>query len=159
RRPKASALKGRGLMRYRLGRYDDALEDFARARALAHELDDRLTEIEVLLDEATALDWIDEYRKSKELVHEARTLAAAGTTPLIEARLLMGLGRACFRFSEDGEAAELLGRAAASADRLGDAGYETSVISLLLGGYILATLGRLEDSEGAFDRVIPLCRE
>lgn len=159
RQPKTSAFKGRGLMRYRLGRYDDALADFARARTLAHELNERGAEIEVLLDEATALDWIDEYRKSKELVHEARALSASGTTALIEARLLMGEGRSCFRFSEDTEAADLLNRAAASAERLGDAGYETYVIALLLGGYILATLGRLDESERAFDLVIPLCQE
>jgi tetratricopeptide (TPR) repeat protein len=33
------------------------------------------------------------------------------------------------------------------------------VIALLLNGYVLATLGRLKESEEAFERVIPLCTE
>lgn len=152
-----SACRGRGLMRYRLGRYEDACRDFETARASARALDDAGTEIEVLLDEATALDWADEYRRSNELVEKAKVLAERATTPLIEARLLMGLGRSHFRFSRDAQAARLLDQAAERAEALGDAGYETLVISLLLNGYVLATLGRLAESERAFDRVIPLC--
>ncbi len=154
-----SAHRGRGLMRYRLGRYEDACHDFGTARENARALKDSSTEIEVLLDEATALDWADEYRRSDELVEKAKELAENATTPLIEARLLMGLGRSSFRFSRDAQAAQLLDRAAERAETLGDAGYETLVISLLLNGYVLATLGRLDESERAFDRVIPLCAE
>jgi hypothetical protein len=154
-----SAHRGRGLMRYRLGRYEDSCKDFGTARETARQLKDSSTEIEVLLDEATALDWADEYRRSNELVEKAKALAENATTPLIEARLLMGLGRASFRFSRDAEAAQLLDQAAERAEALGDAGYETFVISLLLNGYVLATLGRLAESERAFDRVIPLCAE
>ncbi len=154
-----AACRGRGLMRYRLGRYEDACTDFGAARESAHRLGDLATEIEVLLDEATALDWADEYRRSNELVEKAKALAPGPRTPLIDARLLLGLGRSAFRFSRDAEAAQLLEEAALAAEPLGDAGYETLVISLLLNGYVLATLGRLAESEGAFDRVIPLCAE
>jgi len=154
-----SACRGRGLMRYRLGRYADACKDFEIARDTAHQLENFETEVEVLLDEATALDWADEYRRSNELVEKAQALAERAKTPLIDARLLMGLGRSSFRFSRDAEAAQLLDQAAERAEPLGDAGYETFVISLLLNGYVLATLGRLDDSERAFDRVIPLCAE
>jgi tetratricopeptide (TPR) repeat protein len=150
------ALQGRGLMRYRLGRYSDAIADFASARSLADALSDETSKAEILLDEATALDWMDEYRASSERVELA---ASANTqTPLLNARLLMGKGRTAFRFNRVSEAAELLGQAAQAAAGLGVLGYETLVISILLRGYILATLGRLEDSEQAFDQVIPLCR-
>ena len=154
-----AACRGRGLMRYRLGRYEDACADFDAARQTADRLGDFAAEIEVLLDEATALDWADEYRRSDELVAKAKALAPKATTPLITARLLLGLGRSAFRFSRDAEATQLFEEAAAAAEPLGDAGYETFVISLLLNGYVLATLGRLAESEGAFDRVIPLCTE
>jgi len=152
-----SALRGRGLMRYRLGRYGDACQDFDSARQWAHQLGDSAAEVEILLDEATALDWAEEYRKSRELVNQANEIAGDRRTLLIEARLLMGLGRSCMRFNHDEEAAELYIKAADKSEPLGDTGYETYVISLLLSGYVLATLGRLEEAERAFERVIPMC--
>ncbi len=151
------ALRGRGLMRYRLSRYDDALADFDRARRLAEARGDAPAVCEILLDAATALDWSDEYRRSSELVEQAAAIAASGSSARLAARLLLGLGRSAFRFDRHAEAAELLERAAASAERLGDAGYETLVIADLLRGYILAQLGQLDESERVFDRVIPLC--
>ena len=154
-----SALRGRALMRYRLSRYEDASKDFELAREIAHHLGELESEIEILLDEATALDWADEYRRSKELVDVAELLARNCETPLLEAKLLMGLGRSCVRFNTHERAAELYGLAAQRAGELGDAGYETYVISLLHNGYVLASLGRLEESERAFDRVIPLCEQ
>ncbi len=57
-----SALQGRGLMRYRVGRYHDALADFAVARTIAREAGDVAAEVEILLDEATALDWTYDYK-------------------------------------------------------------------------------------------------
>lgn len=144
-------------MRYRLGRYEDACRDFDSARQWAHQLGDSAAQVEILLDEATALDWADEYRKSRELVNQANEIAGDKRTPLVEARLLMGLGRSCVRFNHYEEAAELYIKAANKAEPLGDAGYETYVISLLHNGHVLSTLGRLEESERAFERVIPLC--
>jgi len=153
------AHRGRGLMRYRLGRFEDACKDFDIARQLADVLGDAVAHVEILLDEANALDWNDEYRRSKDLVDQAHQRSTEMHSPLVEARLLMGRGVSCFRFNQDAQAAELLDRAAKWAEPLGDAGYETYVISLLLNGYVLATLGRLNDSEEAFARVIPLCTE
>jgi eukaryotic-like serine/threonine-protein kinase len=154
-----TALRGRGLMRYRLGRYEDSLADFDRAREVAVARGDAQAHCEILLDAATALDWSDEYRRSSDLVDQASGIADAVGSPHVEARLLMGLARSAFRFDRNAEAADLFARAAASAERLGDAGYETLVISLLLDGYILAQLGRLDDSERAFERVIPMCEQ
>src|SRR5262249_26475269 len=149
-----AALRGRALMRYRLSRYEDACKDFELAREIARHLSELESEIEILLDEATALDWADEYRRSKELVDLAELLARNCQSALLEAKLLMGLGRSCVRFSTHERAAELYGLAIQRAEGLGDAAYETHVISLLHNGYVLASLGRLEDAERAFDRVI-----
>jgi len=151
------AHRGRGLMRYRLGRHEDALADFDRARQLAHERNDVAAEIDILLDEATALDWCEEFRKSKALVDGAATLAGVVPSDLVAARLLLGMGRSCHRFNDDAKAVEHLAQAARRAEPLGDAGYETFVISLLLLAPLLATLGRPDEAERAFDRVIAVC--
>lgn len=158
-RARMRAFNGRALMRYRLGRYGDALQDFDAARALATLLEDGRSELDILLDAATALDWSDDYRRSEMLVDQARALSAQFSSPAVEARLLLGAGRSAFRFSRDAEAADLLMQAADKAERLGDDAYETRVIALLLGGYVLATLGRLDESQRAFGEVVPMCRE
>ncbi len=154
-----ASFRCRGLMRYRLSRYEDACKDFELARAIAHRMGELEAEVETLLDEATALDWVDEYRRSKELVDKAEWMARNHDSAMIEARVLMGLGRSCVRFNSYERAAELYLLAVEKAEQLGDAAYETYVISLLHRGYVLASLGRLEESERAFNRVIPLCEE
>src|SRR5262249_49473805 len=124
-----TALRGRGLMRYRLSRYEDALADLERARQLAEARGDALAACEILLDAATALDWSDEYRRSGELVEQAATIAATSSSARTDVRMLVGLARSAFRFDRYAEAAVLFERAIASAERLGDAGYESLVIS------------------------------
>ncbi|AUX22491.1 uncharacterized protein SOCEGT47_029940 [Sorangium cellulosum] len=156
-----AAYRGRGLMRYRIGRYHDALADFSCARELSAQDGDAALRIELLLDEATALDWMDEHEASRARVEEARVeearaLAGGARPPLLEARLLLACGRSAFRFSRNEEAAALLGRAAAVAERLGDDGYETLVIALTLLGFILAGLGRPGEAGAALDRAIDL---
>jgi tetratricopeptide (TPR) repeat protein/type II secretory pathway predicted ATPase ExeA len=158
----ARALRGRGLMRFRLFRYDDARVDLEAARALALARGDRATELTILLDEATILDFLYDWPRMRAVVDEARALAAAmpaGPGPVLAARLTFNLGRTACRFSEDADAARLLLEAAAAAEALGDPGYETYetiVVSLLQGAYVLATLGRLDEAEAAYARVLPL---
>ncbi|WP_437733882.1 serine/threonine-protein kinase [Sorangium sp. So ce1335] len=155
---RAAAHRGRGLMRYRLGRYHDALADFASARAIARARGDVPAQLDILLDEATALDWMDEFKSSEERVEEARALAACiALSPALAARLSLGVGRSLHRFSREDEAAAALERAAAAAASLGDDGYETLVISLLMLGFVLQGLGRLDDAEDALGRAIALC--
>ncbi|AUX48653.1 protein kinase [Sorangium cellulosum] len=155
---RAAAHRGRGLMRYRLARYHDALADFAAALAIARARGDVPAQIDILLDEATALDWMDELKSSEERVQEAGALAAGiALSPALAARLALGVGRSLHRFSREEEAAAALERAAEAAAPLGDDGYETLVISLILLGFVLQGLGRLDDAEDALDRAIALC--
>ncbi|AUX27369.1 protein kinase [Sorangium cellulosum] len=155
---RAVALRGRGLMRYRLGRYHDALADFASARAIARARGDVPAQIDILLDEATALDWMEEFKSSEERVKEAGVLASKITlSPALAARLSLGVGRSLHRFSREEEAASALRYAAAAASTLGHEGYETLVISLLMLGFVLQGLGRLDEAERALDRAITLC--
>src|SRR5262249_53379828 len=86
---RAVAFKGRALMRYRVSPYDDALADFELALQFAQALGDKSMEIDVLLDEATALDWMEEYQRSRALVEQAEVLSHEWSSPLIDARLLM----------------------------------------------------------------------
>ncbi|APR82295.1 serine/threonine protein kinase [Minicystis rosea] len=158
-RARLRAYRGRGSMRYRIGRYDDALADLAAARALAHTQGDVEAEIEILLDEAIALDWMHEYKSSEARVEAARALSSAAPSPLLEARLALGVGRSAHRFSREEDAARELEVAVTRAEALGDDGYETLVIALLMLGFIYQGLGRLDDAQRALDRSIALCEE
>jgi serine/threonine protein kinase/tetratricopeptide (TPR) repeat protein len=153
-----SALRGRGLMRYRIGRYPDALADLALAREAARSAGDVLAEAEILLDKATALDWLGDYTASRERVEGAQALPLGERVPpSLEARLLLGMGRSLHRFCREEEAAVLLERALSVAEGLGEEAYETRVIALLLLSFIHQGLARLDEAADALDRVVALC--
>ncbi|AUX40550.1 protein kinase [Sorangium cellulosum] len=154
-----AAYRGRGLMRYRLGRYHDALGDLDRARGMAIEEGSAIEQIEILLDESTALDWMDDYGRSRRRVEEARALARGDLPPAVSARLSMAVARSLHRESREDEAAREFERAAAQAEGLGDEGYETLVVSLLLLGFIYPGLGRLNEAGAALGRAIRMCEE
>ncbi len=150
------ALRGRGTVRYRLGRYQDAISDLAAAEARARGLDDRAGQITCLLDEATALDWMNDYNGSSERVTVAQRLAAQGVSPLDAARLELARARTLFRAARFNEAVVALEAAATFAEPLGDEGYETLVVALLLLGPLLPNLGRAEEARAAIDRAMAL---
>ncbi|NOK13147.1 protein kinase [Corallococcus exercitus] len=154
-----TALRGRGLMRYRIGRYEDSLTDFAIARERARGLGDSRAEVELLLDEAMALDWVNDYARSEARAQEAQQLAETVTSPYVQARLLLALGRAQFRKGEWLDALMPLEAAAERARKLGDAGYETLVVALLLMAVILPNLGDIDGAERVMDEVISACTE
>jgi serine/threonine protein kinase/tetratricopeptide (TPR) repeat protein len=156
---RAGAYRGRGLMRSRIGRYHDALTDFSCARAMVEEQGDTEAQVGILLDEATAFEWLNEFKSSEERVEQARALSERGSSPLLSARLLLGRGRSAHRFSRDEEGAALMERAAAEAEPLGDEGYETRVIALSLLGFIYQGLSRLDDAQRALAETIALCEE
>jgi tetratricopeptide (TPR) repeat protein len=154
---RAAAYRGRGLMRYRIGRYHDSLTDFSCARTMIQEQGDVAAQIDILLDEATAFDWMDDYTSSEARVDEAEALLPEARTPLLEARVLLGVGRAAHRFSRNEIAAALMEQAERAAEPLGEEGYETLVIALTLLGFIYPGLGRLDDALSALDRTIAIC--
>jgi tetratricopeptide (TPR) repeat protein len=153
------AFGGRGSMRYRLGRYEDALADFGRARGVAHEVGDVAAEVELVLDMATVHDWTRDFRKSKSLVDEARALAPESPTAMLQARLAMSEGRAAWRLLELEPARRLLDQAVALSEALGDPGYESLIIALLLLGVVAVAQGDLALARSTLDRVIALCDE
>ena len=155
------AQRGRGLSRFRLGRYDDALTELGRAREGAARRGQSSLIVELLLDEAMVLDWMGEYREAERRVFAARDVdpGAGGRSPLVEARLLLGVGRSLARAEREEEAADELARAAELANGLGDEGFETYVIAHLLLGYVLPLLGRVDEAAALLDEVLLRCEE
>ncbi|MDC3956690.1 protein kinase [Polyangium jinanense] len=155
------AQRGRGLSRFRLGRFHDALTELARAREGAARRGEASLIVELYLDEAMVLDWMGEYREAERRVLAARIeeQALPSRSPLLEARLLLGVGRSALRAEREEEAADELSRAAELASRLGDEGYETYVIAHLLLTYLLPLLGRVDEAAALLDEVIRRCEE
>ena len=150
-----TAGKGLGLMRFRLGRYEDSIKDFMAARARAQKAGACREEIDILLDQAVVQDWTLEWPQSAALVEEADALASGPLrTPAVEARLLFGRGRSLHRTERIQEAEPLLERAAALARELGDEGYESYSQSLSMLAWGFAALGRFDDSEQMFERAM-----
>jgi hypothetical protein len=80
-------------------------------------------------------------------------------SPLLSARLHLGLGRSLHRDNREEEATALLERAAADAAALGDAGYETWVVARVMLGFIYQGTGRLDDAQRSLDEAIVLCEQ
>jgi tetratricopeptide (TPR) repeat protein len=152
-----AARQGRGLMRFRLGRPEDALKDFAAARAdlpPAHAVD---KDVELLLDESMVSDWLNDFSRAAALAAEAEALCPAAHAPLLEARVAYAKGRTLHRQEKAAEAAVLFERSAALAERLGGDGYETMIQSRNLLGWQYAIVGRHEDSERTFAGNVEIC--
>jgi tetratricopeptide (TPR) repeat protein len=153
------AHRGRGSMRYRIGRYEDSLADLDKARAFARQLGDSMSEAEIVLDAATALDWISEFARSGAMVAEATVLVEAAASNPLRARLVLGTGRALIRADRWAEACTALEEAVRLAETVGDEAYETLIISLVLLEAILGGMGRFEDAERISERAVALSQE
>ena len=149
------ALTGRGKTRYRLHRVREALDDLQAARALAERLGDFAMMADLLLEEATALDWAQRFEESAHLAEQARDLIERLPTRRLDSRLLVTLGRSRCREQRLTEAVDLLRRGAEGAERDGD--QDTRVVALLMLSSVLVLEGRLEEAETKFHEVIGLC--
>ena len=156
---RARALIGRARARYRVQRLNDALADATEAVAIARELGDAALEIEALLEQATALDWTQDFAASKRVALLARERLASDPQALgaYAMTVELALARAAFRDEELASAELQLGhvitQARARADR------EAEIDASLLLGVTLIGLGKLDAAEEALDRAIVLCEE
>ena len=153
------AIKGRALMRFRVGRWDDALRDFEAAREHAHKKQAVETEVDILLDQAEVLDWMGDMGRSASTVDEAARLAGGVQADWLAARLTMARGRVHHRRGQAQESIEVLKQAAEQAERMGEDGYETFVIALALAGPDCVSLGRIEEAEEMMTRVVAACEQ
>ena len=158
---RAEATRGRGLMRFRLGRFEDALKDLATAHAQPGPLGPE-KEVELLLDESMVLDWLRDHVRAAALTARAEKLYedAAATTQrssLLDARIAFAKGRTLHRQDKEAEAAPFFATSASLAEPLGSDGYETMVQARNLLGWAYAITGRYSESALAFERNIALC--
>jgi tetratricopeptide (TPR) repeat protein len=116
---------------------------------------DRAAEADLLLTEATVLDWAEKYGESARRVEEAQPLVAALADPVLEARCYNGLARQAFRRERMPEAVSLFIQATTLAERHGD--HETRIMALLLMAHALIVTNRIDEAAARFDEVIGLC--
>jgi serine/threonine protein kinase/tetratricopeptide (TPR) repeat protein len=147
------AARGRGLMRWRLGRHEGALVDLRKARELARASAALELEQEIMLDEATVLDWAREFSASVALVRAVEAMNAP-LSPLLRARLAMGIARCHMRQGETEATIRMATEAAQLAAALGDEGYETRIIAELMVATFLAVESKLEAAERSFAHLI-----
>ncbi|WP_437283040.1 protein kinase [Sorangium sp. So ce375] len=152
---RAAVLAGRGKVRYRNQRFDDAAGDLRAARALAEAEEDGARVADLLLEEATVLDWCGDYAGSQALVDRAAPLAARLGDAGLAVRCDVAVGRGHFRRQETEEAIARLAEAARRAEALGD--HESHVIALLLLAPALVYARRIEEAEARFEEVIARC--
>jgi tetratricopeptide (TPR) repeat protein len=153
-RRRARALGGRGRSRVHIDRTREAVEDLVAARALAVSVGDDHLVAELLLEEATVLDWTTERGLSAERAEEARPLVAALGDPVLAARLQIADGRTAWRRGELLASIEILERGVAAARAVND--YGSLMIGLLCLAFQLAVAGRTDDSEPRFTEVMAL---
>jgi hypothetical protein len=147
------AYKGRGIVRYRLSRYEGSTEDLAKAEELAVRVGDAVTQADVMLDESMALDWQMEWHRSRDLACLAQELVRGVENPALQARVLLAVGRSFHRFNQDREAADLLRDASRQAESVGDEGYEVQLTAGLMLGFLLPFLGKMDEAEEYLQRV------
>ena len=149
------ALGGRGKARYHMQRSPEALADLGAAKDHARALGDTRLLAELILEEATALDWAEKFAASARQVEVARPLVEGAGDARLRARYWKARGRCAFRAEHMSEAVTLLGQAAALAAEQGDD--ETHIVALLLLAPALVCMSRLDEAEARFEEVIALC--
>lgn len=151
------ALAGRGRARERSHRYREACEDLSRAAALALARGERAEAAVLLLEQSTALDWLEDWEGASALVQRALEVSQGlqEQGPLA-ARLALAQGRAEGRRGQWESALWLLEEAARLAERTGEA--EVLAIALVVRPVGLVFLGRLEEAEAAFAQALEHCR-
>lgn len=153
----AEAEQGIGMMRFRLGRHEDALQDLLRARERARAAGLREREVEILLEESLALDWLSEWARSAQLVEEAEALAGDVPPSPLKASLLYARGRSCHRAERAAEACELFEKSASLAETLGSDGYEIRILALGLCAWSYTLAGRFDEAESVYAQLVELC--
>ncbi|AUX44311.1 serine/threonine protein kinase [Sorangium cellulosum] len=152
---RARALAGRGRARYRLQRLDESLADLRAARALAEAAGDRARAAELLLEEATALDWLEDFPASAAAAARAAELCAGLGDARLDARCLLASGRSDCRGQRVDEGIPKVERAARDALALGD--HEAHVIARLVLVPSLSVAGRLDEAERHGEAVVEAC--
>ncbi|MCY1014735.1 serine/threonine-protein kinase PknK [Pyxidicoccus sp. MSG2] len=154
---RARALAGRGRVRHRLQRFREGLADLAAARVLAEARKDVALQVDLLLEEATARDWMEDVDGSAACTREALERIEQLDDPRLSLRCTLARGRLHVRQGEWGAAARVLTSAVEGAERARD--HETLVVAGALLGSALTFLDRTEEAATRFDEALTRCEE
>ncbi|WP_253895934.1 serine/threonine-protein kinase, partial [Corallococcus exercitus] len=152
---RAQALAGRGKVRHRLQRFRESLADLSAARALARAGGDAALEVDLLLEEATARDWMEDSDGSAACTREALDAIEPLDAPRLSLRCGLARGRLHVRQGEWAAAARVLTSTAEGAESARD--HETLVVSLALLGSALTFLDRAPEAAARFDEALERC--
>ncbi|NOK32647.1 protein kinase, partial [Corallococcus exercitus] len=152
---RAQALAGRGKVRHRLQRFRESLADLSAARALARARGDAALEVDLLLEEATARDWMEDSDGSAACTREALDAIEPLDAPRLSLRCGLARGRLHVRQGEWAAAARVLTSTAEGAESARD--HETRVVSLALLGAALTFLDRAPEAAARFDEALERC--
>jgi tetratricopeptide (TPR) repeat protein len=150
------ALGGRGRVRARTQRFREALEDLTAARALAEARGDEALAVDLLLEEATLHDWLEQPEASRRAAEQAFLREERVTEVRPRLRCALARGRHHAREGQWAEAAEVLGATVTEAERLGD--WDSEAIARVVLGVALSFLGRLPESAASFEEAITRSR-
>ncbi len=152
---RARALLGRARALYRLQRVRNALEDLDAALAIARDLRDARLEVEVLLEQATALDWSDDYAGAAEVAERVSARQYQAGIADLRPEIALARARVVYRQARFGEAIAQFDEVvvlARAEDRA-----ETETIALLMLGVALAEDKQFDRAEVVFRELIALC--
>ena len=152
--------QGLGLMRFRLGRHDDALKNFGAALELTRQIDAQAARVAILLDEGVVLDWTMDWPKSRAVSEEADAVVAGDPslgTSVVMPRLLMARGRTQMRQNQFAEAIDTFRQAIAAAEKVGDDAYEALSQSLVMLAFAAGNISRFDEANEAISRCIEVC--
>jgi eukaryotic-like serine/threonine-protein kinase len=150
-----AAITGRGKTRYRSQRFQDALQDLRSARSLAERGGTTSQVLDLLLEEATVLDWLEDWEGSFGLVETALSKIHDVTDTRLQLKAELARGRMHRRRDQLRQALEVLEPMIRRANELGD--QETMAIGQLLVAGILIVQNSFAEAESCFDRLLSAC--
>ncbi|WP_309891594.1 protein kinase domain-containing protein [Archangium sp.] len=153
---RSRVLAGRGRVRYRIQRFREALADLGAARALATTRGDTALEVDLLLEEATVLDWVEDAEGSAARAREALERAESLDEPRLSLRCALARGRLHVRQGEWERATRVLTSTVEGAALARE--HETHVIALTLLGSVLAVQERADEAAERFEEALGLCQ-
>ncbi len=154
---RAQALAGRARVHHFVGRHDDALADLGAAMCVATEKNDDKAVAEMLLEQATILDWKFQFIESAKAAKQAAAMAVLLGDEAIQLRSDLAIARTQVRQQEFELAIPSLKSTAQRARHLED--HTSIVISLALLGGALAAVSRLDEAKVCLDEMIAVSEE
>jgi tetratricopeptide (TPR) repeat protein len=151
------ALAGRGRVRHRLQRFRDSLDDLVAARALADARGEEGLVVDLLLEEATARDWMEDIEGSAARTSEAMERIERVDEPRLSVRCTLARGRLHVRRGEWEAAARVLTSAIEGAAAARE--HEAHVVALTLLGSTLTFLDRTEEAAARFEEALARCEQ